>query len=76
MYFKGEGVKQDNFKTFEWYQKAADKGHTTAQFYLGLMYFEGIGVRQSNQKALEWLGKACDNKYNDGCKYYAKLNSQ
>lgn len=74
MYYKGDGVKQDNITAFKWFEKAAKQGHAIAQFNLGQMYYRGRGVRQSLEKAKEWLGKACDNKFQWGCDAYAEIN--
>ena len=44
-------------KAFEYYEQAADLGHTCrmAQFYLGLLYATGQGVTKDKSKAKEWL---------------------
>ena len=41
-----------------WFRKAADRGDTNAEFYLGAMYAQSQGVSQSYKKALEWCRKA------------------
>src|SRR5260221_13511008 len=41
MYQKGEGVKTDLDKAIDWYTKAAEAGHTAAQFALGMIYLDG-----------------------------------
>jgi TPR repeat protein len=38
MYDNGEGVLQDDKEAIKWYQKAAEQGHASAQFSLGVMY--------------------------------------
>ena len=60
MYSKGQGVRQDYQKAFEWYTKSANQGLASAQFNLGLLYDEGQGVRQNYQKAFEWYTKAAN----------------
>ncbi|KAI8594683.1 hypothetical protein EDD21DRAFT_421428 [Dissophora ornata] len=44
MYFNGEGVPQDYSKAMEWYLKAANQGHASAQPNLGgsSMYSKAI----------------------------------
>ena len=74
MYVSGRGVKQDDFEAVKWYRQAAEQRDAQAQFNLGVMYYQGKGVRQDKGQAKEWFGKACDNGYQDGCKYYGKLN--
>ena len=74
LYEQGEGVNQDSFKAFEWYQKAANEGEPYAQYNLGVFYNTGKGVRQDYVQAKEWFGKACDNGKQNGCDMYKKLN--
>ena len=38
-----------------WYRRAAEQGHTKAQFKLGAMYFMGRGVPQDDVQAHMWL---------------------
>jgi uncharacterized protein len=44
-----------------WYQAAAEQGHSTAQFNLGLMYAQGNGVHQDYVTAHMWLSLAAEN---------------
>ena len=74
MYWKGEGVPQDDKKSAEWFEKAAAQGKASAQLNLGMMYEYGKGVQQDKSVAKEWFGKACDNGREGGCKNYARLN--
>ena len=41
------GVKQNYAKAREWFERAAERAHPTAQFNLGLMRLYGHGVEQS-----------------------------
>ncbi|MCL2473656.1 MAG: sel1 repeat family protein [Alphaproteobacteria bacterium] len=68
-YLIGAGVPQDYNKAVEWFKKAAEQGHSSAQFELGRMYAEGKGVPQDYSKAAEWHTKASEKghaaaKYN------------
>lgn len=76
MYDNGVGVRQDKFKSVEFFTKACDGGDTSGCYILGMMYENGEGVRQDKSKALQLFGKACDMKLEDGCKYYATLKNQ
>ncbi len=53
MYKDGVGVKQDNNKAFNLFNRAAILGDLSAQFNLGNMYFNGEGI------PLDWL--CCTN---------------
>jgi TPR repeat protein len=76
MYGFGKGVKQDYFKAKEWYEKAANQGHASAQYNLGNMYSNGNGVKQDKRVAKQWFGKACDGGNQNGCYNYKILNQQ
>jgi TPR repeat protein len=45
-YYIGEGVKQDDFKAVEFYQKACGLNYGGGCFNLGLLYSNGEGVKQ------------------------------
>uniref|UniRef100_UPI000AF92760 tetratricopeptide repeat protein n=1 Tax=Aliarcobacter skirrowii TaxID=28200 RepID=UPI000AF92760 len=69
-------VRQDYKKAFEWYEKSASQGNTTAQNNLGVMYDNGYGVRQDKKIAKELYGKACDGGVQIACDNYKILNQQ
>ena len=60
MYYKGEGVPQDDAEAAKWFRKAAVQGNDRAQFGLGVMYDEGQGVPQDDAEALKWYRKAAE----------------
>ena len=65
----------DEYKAAYWYRLAAERGHSKAQCYLGVMYEEGRGVKQDYFKAVEWYQKAADQgqsdaQFNLGLLYY------
>jgi len=56
-------VTQDNNdyeSAASWYKKAADQGHSTAQYYLGNMYATGRGVSKNDKMAAYWHQKAAN----------------
>ena len=57
-YDKGEGIKKDISEAAKWYRKAAEQGHVSAQFNLGVMYFQGEGVAQNKALAKKWFQRA------------------
>lgn len=53
--------KEKNYnKAVEYYQKAAEQNHTSAQNKLGYMYYYGYGVEKNYTKAVEWYRKAAE----------------
>ena len=61
MYDKGEGVLKDEAEAVRWYWLAAEQGHATAQFNLGLMYDTGRGVLKDSVLAHMWSNIAGTN---------------
>ena len=51
---------KDFKKMAEWYQRAADLGNQTAQYFMGEAYEKGEGVEQDFKKAAEWYRKSSD----------------
>lgn len=45
-------------EALQWYLKAAEKGHSGAEYSIGWMYEQGNGVRRDYQKAIGWYRKA------------------
>ena len=61
MFAKGYGVVMDEKKSFEGYKKAAEQGHSKAQYNLGVMYIIGSGAPKSLSDAKHWLNLAYEN---------------
>ena len=60
MYDTGRGVPEDDREAVRWYRLAADQGHVTAQFNLGVMHATGEGVPQDDREAVCWYRLAAD----------------
>ena len=52
------GNKADVNEALQWLCKAAEAGHSAAQYYLGLAYESGDGIIQDKEEAIKWLRKA------------------
>ena len=61
LYFNGEGVPQNDYEAFKWFQKAARQGFSESYFYLGLLYSDGKVVPQDYTEALKWYKLAAEN---------------
>ncbi len=57
-YHKGIGVKQDDRKAVEWWQKAAEQGVAESQQGLGWAYENGCGVSEDLVQAYRWYARA------------------
>ncbi|KAJ3319062.1 Receptor-interacting serine/threonine-protein kinase 4, partial [Gonapodya sp. JEL0774] len=67
---KIKGFPQDLLKAIEWYQKAADQGHTEAQNDLGFYFyigFPGAGIPKDSRKAAELWERAASKGHVDAC---------
>ena len=65
-YDKGYGVKEDDKKAFELYQKSAKQDYAKAQYQLGRCYLKGKGVAADQEAAKKWLKRAItDPKHGD-----------
>ncbi len=47
-------------ESFNWYQKAAEKGISSAQFYIGYYYASGYAVKKDEKLAFKWYTKAAE----------------
>mgnify|MGYP003955752527 CR=1 FL=1 len=59
-YYNGFGVKEDDTKAFEWFERASGCGHAEATYYLAGCYVEGLGVEKNIVKSLELYVKAAE----------------
>jgi hypothetical protein len=53
-------VEKNSEKAVEWYTRAADLGHATAMYNMGVCYEYGTGVEKSAEKAVEWYTRAAE----------------
>lgn len=53
-------VDGNYIKAVEYFQKAAEQGHTEAQLNLGYCYDKGYGVAQNYTEAAKWYHKAAE----------------
>ena len=59
---KEKNSNNEDIAIFEYYRRAAKKGHPAAMNRVALHYIGGMnGVRQNSQKAIEWFNKAIEN---------------
>ena len=59
----GEGVPQDAAEAVRWFRLAAEQGHASAQYNLGVMYDTGEGVPQDAAEAVRWYRLAAEQGY-------------
>lgn len=66
-YYEGTNFIKDNFKAFEYNQKACLGEEAHGCLNLGLIYLNGEGIRQDNLKAVEAFKKTCKSGEPKGC---------
>jgi len=57
------------------YQKAADKGHPKAKYFLARMCFEGRGVPEDRARGLKLLAESADAGYDEAIEMMAEVNA-
>ncbi|GET02287.1 Sel1 repeat family protein [Rhizophagus clarus] len=71
---KGYGTLKDEIKAFEFYLKAAEKGHSSSQYLVANWYNNGKHVLRNEEKGFYWDRKAAINSNVDAqfelSKYY------
>lgn len=60
-YYQGKGVPRNLTEAFKYLLKAANGGHVSSQYAVGMMCFRGEGTKQDNALALQWFLKAAEN---------------
>lgn len=69
-------MPRDYAEAARWFGKAADAGHTEAQFNLGLMYDNGQGVVQDYVLAHFWLNLAASSSSGEDQKRRVKARDE
>ena len=68
-YDRGDGVKRNSTKAFEWYWKAAKQGLAKAQFNLAVLYFTGDGVEKNFEQVVQWFRRSAEQGVVDSQNY-------
>ena len=53
-------------KAVYWYKRAAEQGHSKAQWLLGASYSQGVGIEKNPEEAENWLQKSAGSGDADG----------
>lgn len=62
-YFNGVGLKQNYALAVQWYKRAADLGHSRAQYALSYCYDRGEAVEKNAVKAAMWSIRAAEQGF-------------
>src|SRR3990167_3713778 len=63
LYFTGNGIKKNDKKALEYYERAAKQCYPNAQFNLGVMYEQGFGVEKNIMQAIDYYELAAKQNY-------------
>ncbi len=61
---QGLAEPDDQLKTREWFEQAAEAGDLIAAFNYGICLAEGVGVERDERRAAQWLRRAADGVVN------------
>ena len=53
-------TEENKAKAAKLFREAAEQGHVSAQFNLGVMYETGQGVPEDKAEAIKWIRKAAE----------------
>jgi TPR repeat protein len=53
-------VAEDKAEAMRWFRKAAEQGHSDAQYNLGNSYCNGEGVAEDKVEAVRWFRRAAE----------------
>ena len=56
------GKEKSPNKSFKWYIMAAEKGSSSAQFYIGNFYSNGYGIEKDTSLAFEWYSRSAEQQ--------------
>lgn len=73
-YSKGLGVKKNNKKAFDLFEKACKGDDMDGCSNLGISYYNGDGVKRNSTKAKELLKKACDGENENACEVLRQIS--
>ena len=62
---KGDGMTEENIRAFKLFLRAAEAGHSEAQYYLGYCYDNGEGVPQDYLDGAKWYCNAAEQGHAD-----------
>lgn len=75
-FFRGDGVRQDTYKSIKWMRDAAEKGEFKAQKALGRLYLTGMQEMGSDPgEAQKWLSIAASRGDREAKKLLAEANA-
>jgi TPR repeat protein len=56
--FEGHGVRRDQAKAFEFFERSTNQGNVTAEVNVGFCYHEGLGVKRDYLKSAEYFRRS------------------
>ena len=57
---KGDGMTEENIRAFKLFLRAAEAGHSEAQYYLGCAIASAKGCHKTHEEAVKWYRKAAE----------------
>ena len=66
----------NNEEAVKWFRKAAEQGHTKAQYLLGQSFVLGMGCKKNKEEAEKWLRKAAEKGHIKAQEYLNSLSME
>ena len=60
---ENEVTEENKAKAAKLFREAAEQGHVSSQFNLGIMYDTGVGVPEDKGEATKWIRKAAEQRH-------------
>ena len=60
---ENEVTEENKAKAAKLFREAAEQGHVSSQFNLGVMYDTGVGVPEDKGEATKWIRKAAEQRH-------------
>ncbi|KAI9091006.1 hypothetical protein DFS34DRAFT_636418 [Phlyctochytrium arcticum] len=74
MYWRGEGVEQNNKTARVWFERGAQDGNAVCLYSLGLMHVEGIAGLSDMDKGLDYIKQAAANHNGDAQAFLGEVH--
>lgn len=75
-FFRGDGVRQDSYRSIKWMREAAEQGHYDAQKAMGRLYLTGLGEMGADYgEAQKWLAITVSRGDKEGAKLLAEATA-
>ncbi len=73
MYLQGQGCTKNAAEAYKLWNKGADMGDPSCEYYLAMLYLKGIGVTKDMAKAVDYIKSSAKKKFEPAIRALASL---